>query len=100
MDIIIGGGVTGISYAAFTSNPYMLIEKEKECGGYCRTIARNGFVWDYSGHFFHFRNPRIEEFVCRHMNRERLVHVKFITKGTILISRFKRTYTSLKKTSS
>ena len=56
MDIIIGGGVTGISYAAFTSNPYMLIEKEKECGGYCRTIARNGFVWDYSGHFFHFRN--------------------------------------------
>ena len=75
MDIIIGGGVTGISYAAFTSNPYMLIEKEKECGGYCRTIARNGFVWDYSGHFFHFRNPRIEEFVCRHMNRERLVHV-------------------------
>lgn len=51
MDIIIGGGVTGISYAAFTSNPYMLIEKEKECGGYCRTIARNGFVWDYSGHF-------------------------------------------------
>ena len=34
MDIIIGGGVTGISYAAFTSNPYMLIEKEKECGGY------------------------------------------------------------------
>ena len=44
MDIIIGGGVTGISYAAFTSNPYMLIEKEKECGGYCRTIARNGFV--------------------------------------------------------
>ncbi len=30
-------------------------------GGYCRTVKRDGFVWDYSGHFFHFRHPEIEE---------------------------------------
>ena len=30
------------------------VEKEKEIGGYCRTIKQNGFIWDYAGHFFHF----------------------------------------------
>ena len=59
MDLIIGAGVTGISYANFTTNNFLIIEKEKEVGGYCRTIKRNGFVWDYSGHFFHFQNPDV-----------------------------------------
>lgn len=59
MDLIIGAGVTGISYANFTNNDFLIIEKEKEVGGYCRTIKRNGFIWDYSGHFFHFQNPEV-----------------------------------------
>ena len=54
MDLIIGAGVSGISYANFTKNDFIVIEKESELGGYCRTIKRNGYVWDYSGHFFHF----------------------------------------------
>ena len=52
MDIIIGGGITGMSYALFKGdNDYLIIEKEKEIGGYCRTTKRNGFVWDYSGQY-------------------------------------------------
>ena len=47
MDLIIGAGVTGISYANFTTNNFLIIEKEKEVGGYCRTIKRNGFVWSH-----------------------------------------------------
>lgn len=38
MDIIIGAGVTGLSYANFTKNDYLIIEGENEPGGYCRTI--------------------------------------------------------------
>lgn len=67
MDIIIGAGVTGISYANFTTNNYLILEQESEIGGYCRTIKQDGFVWDYSGHFFHFRQPELEELVCRHI---------------------------------
>ena len=56
MDLIIGAGITGLSYAMFKGdNDYIIIEKESEIGGYCRTTKRNGFVWDFSGHFFIFK---------------------------------------------
>lgn len=76
MDLIIGAGVTGISYANFTKNDFLIIEKEKEVGGYCRTIKRNGFVWDYSGHFFHFQNPEIEKYVCKNIDPRLLLRVQ------------------------
>lgn len=76
MDLIIGAGISGIAYANFSDNDCRLIEKEKEIGGYCRTIKRNGFVWDYSGHFFHFQNPEIEKIVCRNINSETLSTIK------------------------
>lgn len=64
MDIIVGGGITGLSYALFKGNDeFLILEKETELGGYCRTIKRNGFVWDYSGHFFHFQNPEIKKLI-------------------------------------
>lgn len=76
MDLIIGAGVTGISYANFTPNKCLIIEATDSPGGYCKTIKRNGFIWDYSGHFFHFRFPEIEEIVCKNIPAEDLRHVK------------------------
>ena len=53
MDLIIGAGITGLSYALLKGDSdYLILETENEIGGYCRTTRRNGFVWDYSGHFF------------------------------------------------
>jgi protoporphyrinogen oxidase len=75
MDLIIGAGVSGISFANFSNNQCEIIEKEKDPGGYCKTIKRNGFVWDFSGHFFHFRNPEIEKFVRKNINEESLLKV-------------------------
>jgi protoporphyrinogen oxidase len=69
MDIIIGAGISGISYANFTKNDYLIIEADKEIGGYCKTVKQDGFTWDYSGHFFHFQNKWIEELVCKNINR-------------------------------
>ena len=76
MDLIIGAGISGISYANFTKNDYLLIEKEKEAGGYCRTIKRNDFVWDYSGHFFHFQHPELEKYVCESIKSSTLLRVE------------------------
>ncbi len=76
MDLIIGAGISGISYANFTKNEYLLVEKEKEAGGYCRTIKRNNFVWDYSGHFFHFQHPELKEFVCKNIEPSSLRQVE------------------------
>ncbi len=66
MDIILGAGISGLSYAAFCGHKdYQIIEKSDRIGGYCKTTERNGFVWDYSGHFFHFKNKDIEQFVAQ-----------------------------------
>ena len=38
-----------------------MLEKEHEVGGLCRTIKRNGYTWDYSGHFFHFKDSELKK---------------------------------------
>lgn len=76
MNIIIGAGITGLSYAMFAQGKECLIlEKESNIGGYCRTIRRNGFIWDYSGHFFHFQDPNIKELILAGVDKEQLVEV-------------------------
>ncbi len=76
MDLIIGAGITGLSYAMFTKQSnYLILEKDNEIGGYCRTTKRNGFVWDYSGHFFHFQNKDIRDLILEGINRDEMVEV-------------------------
>lgn len=61
MDIVIGGGITGLSYAMFNpTGNYNIIEASSSMGGYCKTTIRNGFIWDFSGHFFHFQDAGIK----------------------------------------
>ena len=87
--LIIGGGITGLSTAAFLGkdSDYLVLEGASELGGYCKTTKRNGFVWDYSGHFFHFRNDEIKKYMMSEMACE-VVTVKKITdidyKGTVI----------------
>jgi len=63
--VVIGAGVSGLSFANWWRERHpgagvVVLEAEGEPGGYCRTVVQDGFVWDYSGHFFHFRDPSIE----------------------------------------
>lgn len=76
MDLIIGAGVTGLSYAAFcTHKDYLILEESNQIGGYCKTTIRNGYVWDYSGHFFHFQDEKLKEFIFDKMNKDDLLHI-------------------------
>ena len=62
--LIIGAGVTGLSFANFIdSDDYEILEREPEIGGWCKTVKKEGFTWDFSGHFFHFRHPEIEQYL-------------------------------------
>ncbi|MDY5968844.1 MAG: NAD(P)-binding protein [Bacteroidales bacterium] len=79
-DIIIGAGITGLAFARFERNhPFRILERSATMGGYARTTLRNGFVWDYSGHFFHFQDNDIERMVSQHMRREDILTVKKVT---------------------
>ena len=87
--LILGGGITGLSVASFLGKEkdYIIAEGSAQLGGYCKTTKRNGFVWDYSGHFFHFRNDEIKQYVMENMGCE-VVEVEKITdidyQGTII----------------
>lgn len=74
--LILGAGISGLTYAAFTGEDYLILEKEGEAGGLCRTFYKNGFVWDYSGHFFHFSNPKIRSFFENVIQEEDMVRCK------------------------
>lgn len=75
MDLIIGAGITGLTYAARTSNDYLIVEKEGEIGGYCRTHYSGDYVWDYSGHFFHFQHPEIKDYVMEKLSKDDVLDV-------------------------
>lgn len=73
--LICGAGVTGLAFAdRIASDDYLVLEASDEVGGYCKTIVRDGFVWDYSGHFFHFKHADLErELVARMKDQKVLV---------------------------
>jgi protoporphyrinogen oxidase len=65
--LIVGAGVTGLATAAALSDrgdsDYLVLEADREIGGWCKTVKTMGFVWDYSGHFFHFKHLDIEQWL-------------------------------------
>ena len=75
--LIVGAGVSGLAFADWLrADDYLIVEAENEIGGYCRTVKRDGFVWDYSGHFFHFRHPEIEQYLVDRMGDQRVLRVE------------------------
>ncbi|MDB4954562.1 MAG: Protoporphyrinogen oxidase-like protein [Myxococcales bacterium] len=83
--VIIGAGVSGLGYAnwwreAHPDAKVIVLEAESEPGGYCRTVVRDGFVWDYSGHFFHFKDPAIEAWLRARMPGQDIGTVERIAK--------------------
>jgi len=76
--LIVGAGVSGLATAAALGEgaDYLVLEADREIGGYCKTIHRDGFVWDYSGHFFHFKHPEIEAWLRDRMPGQRVRSVE------------------------
>jgi len=70
--LVIGAGITGLATAAALAergdDDYLVLEADSEIGGYCKTVKKEGFVWDYSGHFFHFKHPEIEAWLRERMH--------------------------------
>jgi protoporphyrinogen oxidase len=75
--LIVGAGISGLATAAFLRDKdYLVLEADREIGGYCKTIKKEGFVWDYSGHFFHFKHKDIEAWLRQRMPGQRILDVE------------------------
>lgn len=60
-NLIIGAGISGLTYANYCNGDYLIVEKESEVGGYCNTHYVKDYIWDYAGHFFHFKTDEFKK---------------------------------------
>lgn len=80
--LVIGAGISGLSFVNWLRpelRDFLVLEAEPEIGGYCKTIERDGFVWDYSGHFFHFKHPEIERYLVDRMPGQAILKVNKVS---------------------
>jgi len=78
--VIFGAGLTGLATAHFLQkkgiNP-VLLEKESEPGGLCRTQKFRGFFFDYTGHLLHFKNIKWKNFIEKHLKVPLVKHTRY-----------------------
>lgn len=67
--VILGAGLTGLSTAYHLEAQgffdYVIVEKEQSPGGLCRSVRRDGFTFDYAGHFLHINDHSFESFITQ-----------------------------------
>ena len=78
--LIIGAGISGLTFANYAKKDYLIVEKENEVGGYCRTIKRGEYIWDYAGHFFHFKTDEFKKKFIDQMPKEKIIYNNKCTK--------------------
>lgn len=99
--LIIGAGVSGLAYGSQCEGTYLIVEKEKVPGGFCRTFHQDGYVWDYAGHFFHFATEEIRNYFESRIPKEELVccnkNTKIFYKGQYIDYPFQKNIHQLPK---
>ena len=72
-NLIIGAGISGLTFAANCKEDYLIVEKESSVGGLCRTFYEGDFIWDFAGHFFHFASSEIKSFFESEISEDDMV---------------------------
>ena len=66
MILVLGGGVTGLAAGnalAAAGADFLVLEREDEPGGWCRSICAGKYTFDMSGHFLHVSDPSLREWI-------------------------------------
>lgn len=79
-NLVIGGGISGLTFARYIKDDYLILEKESEVGGYCRTIKNDRYVWDYAGHFYHFKTEEFKNLFLSLVEPEEIIEQDKVTK--------------------
>lgn len=73
--LILGAGPAGLAFAnrlkELGEASFLVLEKEKEAGGLCRSVQVDGSPFDIGGgHFLDVRRPKVNEFLFQFMPQE------------------------------
>ena len=61
--VIVGGGLAGLSCARELGGDFLLLEANARLGGLCRTEEAGGFLFDWTGHWLHARDPEMRALI-------------------------------------
>ena len=59
--VVVGAGPTGLSAAFHLGPDAVLLEANDKIGGWCRSLEKNGFTFDYAGHIMFSNDPYVHE---------------------------------------
>lgn len=79
-NLIIGGGISGLTLAYYLKDDFLILEKESETGGYCRTIKNPEYVWDFAGHFYHFKTDEMKQLFLSLVEPDQIITQRKVTK--------------------
>ncbi|MGE4385611.1 MAG: NAD(P)/FAD-dependent oxidoreductase [Endomicrobiaceae bacterium] len=71
-NIVIGAGISGLSFGYFFKDTCLIFEKESVAGGLCKSVKDKGFTFDYSGHFIHIKDKKIKKFLEKILGKKLL----------------------------
>ena len=66
MIVVLGGGITGLAAAGILVDAgveCVVLERETEAGGHCRSLAAGRYTFDRSGHFLHSSDPETASWI-------------------------------------
>lgn len=61
--LVVGAGPAGLAVAYALQGDTLILEKESEVGGLCRSVEHEGSVFDIGGHSFHTPHPHVRELI-------------------------------------
>ena len=83
-NLILGSGITGLSCGLHleglgkrkdkTLSDYLILEKENSIGGLARSTKKRGFIFDYSAHLLHCKDPYFSEWVNSNLKKSLKLH--------------------------
>ena len=83
MVVILGAGLAGLSAAHhLAGRDCLVLEREPDVGGLCRSIREDGWTFDYTGHLMHLRDADVRRWVLDllpdggwgHLHRSAWIH--------------------------
>jgi len=75
--VVLGAGLSGLSAALHLQDTrdVQVFEREDRPGGLCRSVVKDGFTFDLTGHLLHLRRPEIRDLVMRLIPEERFMKI-------------------------
>lgn len=77
MIVVLGAGLAGLSaaYHLQETHDLFVLEREQRPGGLCRSVVKDGFTFDLTGHLLHLRRPEIRALVENLIPEQRFVKI-------------------------